>query len=90
MAACKFDLESSQIQWMNSGAFARALIHLHVQRNKSYYLKWKHRNVEKVKLIKVVETLVEWVNITETSRSKDWDKQKKQNNFQPLKKAGSR
>ena len=45
---------------MKSDVFARALMYLHFQRNKSYYLKEKSKvNIETVNLIKIVETLVE-------------------------------
>ena len=36
-------LESSKILRMKSDVFANLLIHLHVQRNESYFLKWKHK-----------------------------------------------
>ena len=62
---------------MKLGVFATILIKLHVQRSQSYYLKWKHKNVEKVNLIKISKTLVEWLNIVLIFMSRDWDKQKK-------------
>ena len=45
---------------MKSVVFTCALIHLHFQRNGSYYLEEKNKvNVETVNLIEIVQTLVE-------------------------------
>ena len=45
---------------MKSVVFTCALIHLHFQRNRSYYLEEKNKvNVETVNLIEIVQTLVE-------------------------------
>ena len=43
---------------MKSGVFAYVLIHLNVQRSKSYYLKGNYKNVAKINWIKFIETLV--------------------------------
>ena len=43
MATSKADLESLKILSMESGVFACVLNYLHIQRNKTYYPKRKHK-----------------------------------------------
>ena len=46
---------------------------MYVQRRKSCYLKLKHKNIDQVNLIKIVETLVTQLNIAYTFRLIVWD-----------------